>query len=85
MIKTENLTFGYSRRHKVLNDITLELDKGHIHGLLGCNGIGKSTLLKLFVGIMRPQGGRVTINGAEPRSFRIDGDQLVIINNLEEK
>lgn len=66
MIKTENLTFGYSRRHKVLNDITLELDKGHIHGLLGCNGIGKSTLLKLFVGIMRPQGGRVTINGTDP-------------------
>lgn len=66
MIKTENLTFGYSRRHKVLNDITLELGEGHIHGLLGCNGIGKSTLLKLFVGIMRPQSGRVTINGTDP-------------------
>lgn len=66
MIKTENLTFGYSRRHKVLNDITLELGEGHIHGLLGCNGIGKTTLLKLFVGIMCPQSGRVAINGTDP-------------------
>jgi ABC-2 type transport system ATP-binding protein len=66
MIKTEKLTFGYRRRRKVLNDITLELEQGHIHGLLGCNGIGKTTLLKLICGIMRPNGGSVRVDGHDP-------------------
>jgi ABC-2 type transport system ATP-binding protein len=66
MIKTENLTFGYKARRKVLNDITLELGEGHIHGLLGCNGIGKTTLLKLICGIMRPGSGEVRVDGIDP-------------------
>jgi ABC-2 type transport system ATP-binding protein len=66
MIKTENLTFGYKARRKVLNDITLELGEGHIHGLLGCNGIGKTTLLKLICGIMRPSWGSVCVDGFDP-------------------
>lgn len=66
MIKTENLTFGYKARRKVLNDITLELGEGHIHGLLGCNGIGKTTLLKLICGIMRPSIGSVRVDGFDP-------------------
>ena len=48
MIKTEGLTFGYKARRNVLNNISLELGEGHSHGLLGCNGIGKTTLLKLI-------------------------------------
>ena len=66
MIKTEKLTFGYKARRKVLNDITLELGEGHIHGLLGCNGIGKTTLLKLLCGIMRPSSGSVRVDGFDP-------------------
>ena len=66
MIKTEKLTFGYKARRKVLNDITLELGEGHIHGLLGCNGIGKTTLLKLICGIMRPSSGSVRVDGFDP-------------------
>ena len=66
MIRTKNLTFGYRSRRKVLNDITLELGEGHIHGLLGCNGIGKTTLLKLICGIMRPGSGEVRVDGLDP-------------------
>lgn len=66
MITTKNLTFGYSSRHAVLNDITLRLDEGHIHGLLGCNGIGKTTLLKIICGIMRPTSGEVAVDGISP-------------------
>lgn len=66
MITTKNLTFGYSSGHTVLNDITLELGEGHIHGLLGCNGIGKTTLLKIICGIMRPASGSVLVDGADP-------------------
>lgn len=66
MIKTERLTFGYKANRRVLNDITLELGEGHIHGLLGCNGIGKTTLLKLICGIMRPNSGEVRVDGLDP-------------------
>lgn len=66
MIKTENLTFGYKSRRPVLNNISLKLGQGHIHGLLGCNGIGKTTLLKLICGIMRPDSGVVRVDGIDP-------------------
>ena len=66
MIKTESLNFGYTSRRKVLNNISLTLGEGHIHGLLGCNGIGKTTLLKIVCGIMRPNSGSVVVNGVNP-------------------
>ena len=66
MIKTESLNFGYTSRRKVLNNISLTLGEGHIHGLLGCNGIGKTTLLKIICGIMRPDSGSVSVDGIDP-------------------
>ena len=66
MIKTESLNFGYTSRCKVLNNISLTLGEGHIHGLLGCNGIGKTTLLKIICGIMRPDSGSVSVDGIDP-------------------
>ena len=76
----ESLNFGYASRRKVLNNISLTLGEGHIHGLLGCNGIGKTTLLKIICGIMRPDSGSVMVDGIdpmlrEPQTFR----ELMII------
>ena len=70
MITTTKLSFGYSAHRNVLSNITLNLEKGHIHGLLGCNGIGKTTLLKLICGIMRPNQGEVRVAGYDPMSRR---------------
>ncbi|MBO5882581.1 MAG: ABC transporter ATP-binding protein [Alistipes sp.] len=80
MIKTENLTFGYKSRRPVLNNISLELGQGHIHGLLGCNGIGKTTLLKLICGIMRPDSGVVRVDGFDPmkRKPAMFADMLIV-------
>ena len=66
MIKIQNLNFGYSSSRRVLSNISLSLQRGHIHGLLGCNGIGKTTLLKLICGIMRPDAGSVSVDGFNP-------------------
>jgi len=80
MITTKNLTFGYSSRRLVLNDITLELGDGHIHGLLGCNGIGKTTLLKIICGIMRPVRGSILVDGVDPHTRRPETfERLMII------
>lgn len=80
MIKTENLTFGYNRGRSVLNNINLKMGEGHIHGLLGCNGIGKTTLLKLICGIMRPDCGSVRVMGFDPmeRKPEMFADMLIV-------
>ena len=80
MIKTERLTFGYKARRNVLNNISLELGEGHIHGLLGCNGIGKTTLLKLICGIMRPDSGTVRVCGVDPitRKPEMFADMIIV-------
>lgn len=70
MITTNGLTFGYSSRRNVLTNISFKMDRGHIHGLLGCNGIGKTTLLKIVCGIMRPQSGEILVNGVDPMTRR---------------
>ena len=46
MIAFQNVSFGYNRRRKVFADLSLTFGEGHIHGLLGRNGTGKSTLLQ---------------------------------------
>lgn len=57
MIECNELTFSYSRKHKVLDEVNLKLDSGHIYGLLGKNGEGKTTLLKLICGLLIPDQG----------------------------
>lgn len=79
MIDIKQLTFGYSSHRNVLTDITLSLDGGHIHGLLGCNGIGKSTLLKIICGLMRPTAGSVRVDGVDPSTRRVDLMQQMMI------
>lgn len=66
MISLDHLTFGYGKRPKVFTDLTLSLGEGHIHGLLGLNGIGKSTLLRLVCGVLAPDRGRIEIDGYVP-------------------
>lgn len=80
MITTKSLSFGYTSAQQVLNNITLSMERGHIHGLLGCNGIGKTTLLKLICGIMRPRSGEVRIDGIDPMERRKETlSELIII------
>lgn len=55
MIQINNLNYSYLVTKKVLSNINLEIKEGHIYGLLGKNGVGKSTLLKLICGILTPK------------------------------
>ena len=61
------LTKSYKRGAPVLSDFTYTLPRGKIVGLLGPNGCGKSTLMKLICGILTPDSGEIEIAG-EPRS-----------------
>lgn len=65
MIKAEHLSFGYGRNKQVFNDFNLEIEEGKIVGLLGKNGTGKSTLLYIICGLLKPSHGNVTIKGID--------------------
>jgi ABC-2 type transport system ATP-binding protein len=65
MITIRDLHFSY-RRKPVFTGLNLDLHPGHIYGLLGRNGTGKSTLLRNIAGFLFPQGGHIDVLGFEP-------------------
>ncbi|RXK82924.1 ABC transporter ATP-binding protein [Filimonas effusa] len=65
MINIRDLNFSY-RRKQVFNKLNLSLEAGHIYGLLGGNGMGKSTLLRNIAGLLFPDSGSITVNGHTP-------------------
>jgi ABC-2 type transport system ATP-binding protein len=63
MLKINDLTFGYSKKAVLFKSLDLTLEDGHIYGLLGKNGVGKSTLLKNMIGLAFPKKGTCLLNG----------------------
>ncbi|MCR5850131.1 MAG: ATP-binding cassette domain-containing protein [Bacteroidaceae bacterium] len=63
MVSIKNIKFGYRKHVTVLDEFSLDFSQSGIYGLLGKNGTGKSTLLYLMMGLLRPQKGEVTIDG----------------------
>src|SRR3954471_22676081 len=62
------------RRHRVvhaLSDVSFSLERGELLGFIGPNGAGKSTTIKILSGILRPDGGRVEVDGLVPYDDRI--------------
>ena len=65
LVRIEGLTKRY-RGVTALRDFTLTLEAGHIVGLMGPNGCGKTTLLKILAGVLSDYDGTVTIDGHRP-------------------
>lgn len=66
MVKIRDLTFSY-RKKSVFRGLNLDLRPGHIYGLLGRNGTGKSTLLRNMAGFLFPRDGSIDILETQPR------------------
>ena len=73
MIKINNISFSYGNV-PCLEKITLNLEEGKIYGLLGENGVGKTTLLTLLCGLKKVQAGSIEVDGFEP--YKRDPDFL---------
>lgn len=67
MITINNLSFKYGKK-EILSDISMTLEAGKIYGLLGENGVGKTTLLKIICGLQKPFDGNCTVQGENPFS-----------------
>ncbi len=65
MIKVNDISYSYGSK-PCLEHISLQLEKGSIYGLLGENGVGKTTLLTLLSGLKKVQKGSIDIDGYDP-------------------
>jgi zinc transport system ATP-binding protein len=69
VITIEGVTFSYGAA-PALENVDLSVEEGEFLGVVGPNGGGKSTLLKLLLGLLEPQAGRIRVLGREPRQVR---------------
>jgi iron complex transport system ATP-binding protein len=70
-IQVEHVTFGYGRDEPILQDLNFAVRTGAFLAIAGPNGVGKSTLLNILAGTLRPQSGTVLLENAELRSYGI--------------
>ncbi|MDR2473306.1 MAG: ATP-binding cassette domain-containing protein [Tannerella sp.] len=70
IIQTENLCFDY-RKHSVLENVNINIPEGAIYGYLGKNGAGKSTTIKLLLGLLTPAKGKVLYKGMDLSTNRL--------------
>ena len=64
-IKFENVDFSYGKNPKTLRDINFTINKGEKIAIMGVSGSGKSTILRLICGLIKPTSGKVILNGKE--------------------
>ena len=69
IIELDRVCFSYSTE-EVIKDVTLEIHKGDYVGIIGPNGGGKSTILKLMIGILKPTDGSVKLFGTDIQGFK---------------
>jgi ABC-2 type transport system ATP-binding protein len=68
LFECKNLTKNYGQPNHALDQVNLALEEGRIVGLLGPNGSGKTTMLKMANGLIRPTGGEILLDGLAPGS-----------------
>ena len=62
-VELDDVTFGYDRARPVLSGITMSIPRGQVVAIMGGSGCGKTTILRLIGGQLRPQTGRVLVGG----------------------
>ena len=68
VLSVENLSFSYERK-QILQNLSLSLKSGETLAILGPNGIGKSTFLKIILGLLKAKSGQILIDGRDHASL----------------
>jgi energy-coupling factor transport system ATP-binding protein len=75
-INLENVSYEYQSGITVLRDVSLHIEDGEFTGIMGHTGCGKTTLLQLIAGLLRPTQGRVTLDGKDINAANFDRREL---------
>lgn len=75
-LELRNLHFGYGA-HRAVDGVSLHLEPGDCYGFLGHNGAGKTTVMRLCLGLLPPTRGEVRVFGADPRRHRREANGLL--------
>ena len=70
IIEFENISLAYGNR-LILDNINFKINEGQIFGMLGPNGVGKSTIFNLITGLVTPQSGKIKIGGVKVNDYPI--------------
>jgi len=70
IIEFQNISLSYGNR-LILDNINFKIHKGQIFGMLGPNGVGKSTIFNLITGLITPNSGKIKINGEEVNDYPV--------------
>jgi lipopolysaccharide export system ATP-binding protein len=70
IIEFKNISLSYGNR-LILDNINFKINEGQIFGMLGPNGVGKSTIFNLITGLIKPKHGKIFINGEDATNFPI--------------
>ena len=65
LLEVKNLSFGYTKEHQTLHNVSLSIDKGEMVSIVGRNGAGKSTFSKLVCGFEDPDSGEISFHGKD--------------------
>src|SRR6185369_17168784 len=96
MIKVENLVKNFGD-FVAVNDVSFEVNRGEIFAFLGPNGAGKTTTIKMLTTLLKPSGGKITLDGLDPTTAPNEArqrfgivfqdpsldDQLTALENME--
>lgn len=88
-LKVEDLRFGYDESNILIDNLTFDLSRGEKFLIVGENGVGKSTLLKLIMNYLKPISGEITINdkteiGYYAQEHELLNNDLTILENFKE-
>ena len=70
IIEFENVSLSYGNR-LILDNVSFKINEGQIFGMLGPNGVGKSTIFNLITGLIKPNNGKIKINGIEVADYPV--------------
>ena len=70
ILKLEDVSLSFGGR-QILQNLNFEINKGEIFGMLGPNGVGKSTIFNLITGLISPERGSIFIGGEKVNNFPI--------------
>ena len=70
LVKLQNISLAFGNR-KILENISFNIDRGSILGLLGPNGVGKSTIFNLIMGLIKPDYGKILFDNQDATSLPV--------------